>query len=76
MTGQASTSHPVSLPPERTPLSAALNSATQYRLVLKLTWYHLDASVEATERIVVDSYVKLSGGVGSSCKGRVITAPH
>lgn len=76
VTGQASASHPVSLPPERTPLSAANNSATRYRLVLKLTWYRLDASVEATERIVVDSYVKLSGGVGASCKGQVITAQH
>ena len=72
VTGQASSSHPVALPPERTSLS--LTHPTKYRLVLKLIWYRLDASVEATERIAVDSYVKLSGGVGSSCKGEVISA--
>ncbi len=75
VTGQASSSHSVALPPERTALHAVSNP-TKFRLVLKLFWYRLNASVEATERIVIDSYVRLSGGVGSSCKGRIITAPH
>ena len=75
ITGQASTSHPAFLPPERTALPPVSNPS-KFRLVLKLIWYHADASVEATERVVIDSYVRLSGGVGSSCTGRIITAPH
>jgi hypothetical protein len=76
VTGQASTHHTAFLPPERTAFPPSSSSATKYRLVLKLFWYHLDASVEATERIVMDSYVRLSGGIGSSCQGQVITADH
>ena len=72
VTAPASKSHPVSLPPERTALPAVSNP-TKFRLVLKLIWYRADASVEATRRIVVDSYVRYAGGVGSSCKGRIIT---
>lgn len=75
ITGQASSSHPVALPPERTSLPT-LDHPSKYRLVLKLIWYRLDASVEATERIAVDSYVRFAGGVGSSCKGAIITADH
>jgi hypothetical protein len=75
VTGQASSSHPVALPGERTALPPVTNP-TKFRLVLKLVWYHLDASVEATERVVLDSYVRLAGGVASSCKGRIITAAH
>ena len=76
VTGQASASQPVALPAERTPLPAADNSATKFRLVLKLIWYRSDASVEATERVVVDSYVRAAPGIGSSCKGQIITADH
>lgn len=76
VTGQASRSHPVSLPPGRTPVPADLTSYTRFRLVLKLIWYRNDASVEATRRVVMDSYVRLSGGIGSACKGQVITADH
>ncbi len=77
VTGQASTHHTAFLPPERTALPASANSNTKYRLVLKLFWYHTDASVEATQRIALDSYVRLNDdGVGSSCRGRVITADH
>ena len=76
VTGQASTHHTASLPPERTALPASANSPTRYRLVLKLLWYHTDASVEATERIALDAYVRFDDGVGSSCKGQVIKGHH
>jgi hypothetical protein len=76
ITGQASRSHPVSLAPERTAVPTDLNSYTRFRLVLKLIWYRNDASIEATRRIAMDSYVRLSGGIGSSCTGRIITADH
>ncbi len=38
-----------------------VSNPTKFRLVLKLIWYRADASVEATRRIVVDSYVRLCG---------------
>jgi hypothetical protein len=72
ITGQASLTHPATLPAERTPLPP-VTDPSKFRLVLKLIWYRADASVEATRRVVVDSYARLSGGVGSSCKGRIIT---
>ncbi len=72
VTGPASLTHPAALPAERTPLPPVSNPS-QFRLVLKLIWYRADASVEATRRVVVDSYARLTGGVGSSCKGRIIT---
>jgi len=74
ITGAASLTHPVALPPERTSVPVVSNPS-RFRLLLRLFWYHADASVEGTRTVVVDSYVKFGGtGVVSNCKGRVITA--
>ncbi len=73
VTGQASRSHAASLQPERTALPVQ-SKYTKFRLVLKLIWYRSDATVEATRRVALDSYVRHSGSVGSACTGRIITA--
>ena len=73
VTGQATNTTPVALPGGLTAVPVT-SDPTRFRLVLKLIWYRLDASVEGTRLIVVDEYVRFGDlGVGSSCKGRIST---
>lgn len=73
VSGQARKGHPATLPRENTSVPA-LTNPTKFRLVLKITWYRLDASVEATRTVALDAYVKYNDLAGTSCKGRVVTA--
>ncbi|MFN8520337.1 MAG: hypothetical protein U0667_13295 [Chloroflexota bacterium] len=71
ITGQASTSTPVSLPGERTQVPV-VDAPNRFRLLVRLYWFASDASVEATRTLVVDSYARtIRPGVGSSCAGAV-----
>lgn len=71
VTGQASSSHPVALPGERTAVPVVENP-NRFRILVRLYWYRGDASVEATRTLVVDSYARtIRPGVASSCAGAV-----
>jgi hypothetical protein len=73
ITGQATSSTPVALPGERTSVPVVA-SPNRFRLLVRLYWYRLDASVEATRTLVVDSYVRtIKPGVSASCAGAVST---
>jgi hypothetical protein len=71
LTGQASRMHPLALPGIRTAVPVVA-SPDRFRLLVRLYWYRLDASVEATRTIAVDSYARsIRPGVASSCVGAV-----
>lgn len=74
LTGQASLAHWASLPKSSVKVPVTSDPG-RFRLVLRLIWYRADASIEGTRRVVIDDYVRRSGGVGSSCAG-VIALEH
>ncbi|MFN8622784.1 MAG: hypothetical protein U0869_18770 [Chloroflexota bacterium] len=72
ISGNASQSQTVQLTTGLTKVPVVNKPENPFRLALKVIWYNADVSVQGTRTIVVDSYVRLGGGVASYCKGRVI----
>jgi hypothetical protein len=73
ISSQASLTHSVSLTTGLNRVPVATRPQNPFRLALKLIWYYADASVRGTRVVVLDSYARLGGGVGSTCQGFVST---